>query len=139
MDIPLEFFSVVVGRDLEQELHGAGAVICVDEGDLGAVDFDGFAEREGDYEGRGDVEDLLEEAGGGGRAVDDAAAPGGGEAGVVVGVEVGEEVGDGEVAGVAEGVDEEAGFGDEFGVGDGGGNVGEREREWRLVGLGGEE
>lgn len=28
----------------------------------------------------------------------------------MVGVEVGEEVGDGEVAGVAEGVDEEAGF-----------------------------
>lgn len=72
-----------------------------------------------DERGR-DVKDADEECGGGGGTEDDTAGPGGGESGVVVRVEVREEVGDGEVAGVAECVDEEAGVGDEFGVGNGG-------------------
>lgn len=52
---------------------------------------------------------------------DDAVGPGGGEGGVVIGMEVGEEVSDGGGGGVAEGVDEEAGVRDEFGVGNSGG------------------
>lgn len=72
-----------------------------------------------DERGR-DVEDAEEEEGGGGGTVDDAARPRGGEAGVVIGVEMREKVGNGEVDGVAESVDEEAGVRDEFGVGNGG-------------------
>lgn len=67
-----------------------------------------------------DVENVNEEVGGDWRTEDDAVGPGGREGGVVIGVEVGEEVGEGGGGGVAEGVDEEAGVGDEFGVGDGG-------------------
>lgn len=111
----------IVGVNLEEELNGAGAVVGIDEGDNGAIDFEGLAEGEGVDEWGGDIEDAMEEKCGGGGAEDDATGPGGGEAGVVVGVEVREEVGDGEVAGVAEGVDEEAGVGDEFGVWEGGG------------------
>lgn len=60
----------------------------------------------------------------------------------MIGVEVGEEVGDGEVAGVAEGVDEEASLGNVFGKRESGGTGGEGERRRGLVvegGLGGEE
>lgn len=65
------------------------------------------------------------------RAEDDASAPIGGESSVVVGVEVGEEVRDGEIAGVAERVDEEAGFGDDFGMRKAAGDRWERETEGR--------
>lgn len=55
----------------------------------------------------------------------------------MIGVEVREEVGDGEIAGMAECVDEEASVGDEFGVGNGGRwKWWEREgRWWELKGL----
>lgn len=72
-----------------------------------------------DERGR-DVEDADEEGSGGGGTEDNTARPGGCETGVVIGVEVREEVGEGEVAGVTECVDEEAGVRDEFGVGNGG-------------------
>lgn len=79
--------------------------------------------------------------GSGGGAEDDAFGPSGGEAGVVVGVEVGKEVGDGGGGGVTEGVDEEAGFWDEFGGRESGGDGREMEGFWRggLGGAGGEE
>lgn len=72
-------------------------------------------------------------------AKDDAFGPIGGEASVMVGVEVREEVGDGVIVGEFEAIDDEAGFGDEFGLGEIGGDWGkrrvvgeERERErWR--------
>lgn len=76
------------------------------------------------------------------RAEDNAFGPIEGEAGIVIGVEMGEEVGDGEVAGVAEGIDEETRPGDVFGLRESGGKRGERGRLRRLVvegGLGGEE
>ena len=111
--------------DGEEELDGAGAVVGVEEGDMGAVDAERLPEGEGDDECGGDVKNAAEEGGGGVGAEDDAAGPGWGEAGVVVGMEVGEEVGVGVGAGVAEGVDEEAGVGDEFGVRDGRGEWGE--------------
>ena len=97
--------------DGEEELDGAGAVVGVEEGDMGAVDAERLPEGEGDDECGGDVKNAAEEGGGGVGAEDDAAGPGWGEAGVVVGMEVGEEVGVGVGAGVAEGVDEEAGVG----------------------------
>lgn len=68
-----------------------------------------------------DAEDVDKEVGGDCGTEDDAVGPGGGEGGVVIGVEVGEEVCERGRGGVAEGVDEEASVGDEFGVGDGGG------------------
>lgn len=60
----------------------------------------------------------MEESGGSGGAINDAASPLRREAGVVIGVEVGEEVGDGEIrVGVLEAVDDEAGEGNDFGMG----------------------
>uniref|UniRef100_A0A0A9FHA0 Uncharacterized protein n=1 Tax=Arundo donax TaxID=35708 RepID=A0A0A9FHA0_ARUDO len=130
----------VRSRGDEEELDGAGAVVGVDGGDAPTIDSDTDADLEDDDELRRDGEHGGEEARGERRAEDEAAAPGRAEAGVVVGVEVGEEVGDGEVAGVAEGVNDEAGARDEGGGrhrgGDGlerrGGGGGERVR----VGLG---
>jgi len=127
VDIPIEF-SVGTWNP-EQELHRPGTMIGVDERNLAAVDHDGFAERQRDDEGRRDIEDLDKEIGGGVGAENNAFGPIGGEAGVVVGVEVGEEVGDGEIAGGAECVDCETGFGDEFGLWERGGNGRKRKRE----------
>ena len=123
MNIPLNFPAN--SRDLEEELNGAGAVVSFDEDDFRAVNFDRLAKGQGDEEPFGDSEDSAEECGGGGGREDDAAGPGRGEAGVVVGVEVREEVGHGKGPSVAECVDEEACVGDEFGAWDGGGNGGE--------------
>lgn len=67
-------------------------------------------------------------------AKNDASGPTGGEARVVIGVEVGEEVGDGETASETESVDGETGFGDEFGLRERGRNGRERKRErWRRL------
>lgn len=85
---------------------------------------------------RRDIEHLSEKTGGDRRTKDDAFSPIGGEAAVVIGVEMGEEVGDGVIAGVAESVDGETGFGDEFGVRECGRNW--RERGMGRVGLVGE-
>lgn len=125
MDVPLEFdtkrrWSVAVqsggaGGNLEQELNSPRAVVGVHEGDLGAIDPNGLGQGERDDEGGRDFEDLCEEASGDGGAKDEALGPASGKARIVVRVEVGEEVGDREVAREAEGVDDEAGFGDEFG------------------------
>lgn len=76
-----------------------------------------------------DIEDFDEEVGSDGGAKDDAFGPIGVEGGVVVGVEVGEEVGNGEVCGVLEAIDDEAGVGDEFWEREGGGGRGGRLRE----------
>lgn len=48
------------------------------------------------------------------RTKDDAFGPGGGEASVLIRVEVGEKVGDGVIAGISEAVNDEAGVGDHF-------------------------
>lgn len=73
-------------------------------------------------------DDLVEEISGRGRAINDALGPLRRETRVMVGVEVGEEVRDGEIGvGVFEAVDDEAGFWNEFGVGERGGGRDERE------------
>uniref|UniRef100_A0A0A9CKY1 Uncharacterized protein n=1 Tax=Arundo donax TaxID=35708 RepID=A0A0A9CKY1_ARUDO len=136
VDILLEVRS----RGCEEELHGAGAVVGVDRGDAPPIDGYTDADLEGDDELRRDGEHGDEDARGRRGAEDEAAAPGGAEAGVVVGVEVGEEVCDREVAGVAEGVNEEAGARDEGGGRHGGGDGRERREggggEGVRVGLG---
>ena len=48
----------------------------------------------------------------------------------MIGVEVGEEVGDGVIAGVAEGIDDETGSRDVFGLSESGWERGEREGRW---------
>lgn len=73
----------------------------------------------------------MEEIGGDGGAINDAAGPLRREASVVIGVEAGEEVGDGEIGvGMFEAVDDEAGEGNEFGMGEGGGRRGEGKTRW---------
>lgn len=62
-------------------------------------------------------------------AKDDAFRPIGGEAGVVIGVEVGEEVRDGMVTGMTKSIDGETGFGDMFGLRESGRK--RREGNWR--------
>lgn len=93
-------------------------MVGVDEPNFGAIDQHSLSERQGENQLLGNFEALVEESGGGGGAVNDAGGPLRREAGVVIGVEVGEEVRDGESGvGVLEAVDDEAGEGDEFGMG----------------------
>lgn len=73
----------------------------------------------------------MEESCRGGRAINNAAGPLRREAGVVIRVEVGEEIRDGEIGvGVFEAVDDEAGAGNEFGMGEGGGGRVDRGSRW---------
>lgn len=77
----------------------------------------------------------MEKISGGGGAINDALGPLRIEARVVVGVEVGEEVRDGEIGvGVFEAVHDEAGSGNEFGVGNGCGGRAKGASRWWLRG-----
>lgn len=116
MNIPLNLTMKTL--NCEQKLDSPRAVVGINKANLTAINLNRLINLQRYNEIGRNPKDFDEKFGGDGGAIDDAFGPRGGEAGVVVGVEVGEEVGDGEVAGVAEGVDEEAGFGDEFGVGE---------------------
>lgn len=67
-------------------------MISIYERDLAAIDGNGFVQWQPNDETRANSEDLFEQAGSNVGTEDDASGPCGGEADVVIGVEMGEEV-----------------------------------------------